>query len=72
MKMKKNNVIIVHDNNLLTIDSTEVQKSNNVFHKPRKRHSSANDNIVADIKSDSTRKIDNSYNNDNNLKILLT
>jgi hypothetical protein len=61
-----NNVNIVHNNKLLTANSIEFQESNDLFHKQRKSHRSSDDNIITDIKSNSTRKMDNSDNNNNN------
>jgi hypothetical protein len=61
-----NNVNIVHDNNLLTVNSPEAQESNDLFSKRRKGHRSSDDNIVINRKSNNARKIDNSDNSDNN------
>jgi hypothetical protein len=60
-----NNVNIIHDNNLLTVNSPETHESNDLFSKRRKRYRSSDDNIVINRKSNSTRKIDNSDNSDN-------
>jgi hypothetical protein len=59
---ENNNDNIVHNNNLLTVNSSEVQESNDLFSKLRKRHRSSGNNIIKDRKSSSIRKIDNSDN----------